>query len=131
MNNKTLDYYNKNAESFMSGTVSVDFKQTQDKFLNHLNPGASILDFGCGSGRDTKYFLESGVKMLLDELENALKRGAKIRILTGNYLGIIQPSALYLIKRRLGDSSAFLYIKICLKKSLTYEPVYKIYFLPK
>ena len=37
--------------------------------------------------------------MLLQELENTLKRGAKIRILTGNYLGITQPSALYLIKR--------------------------------
>lgn len=49
------------------------------------------------------FLMESGVKMLLDELDQALKRGAKIRILTGNYLGITQPSALYLIKRRLGD----------------------------
>lgn len=49
------------------------------------------------------FLMESGVKMLLQELENTLKRGAKIRILTGNYLGITQPSALYLIKRKLGD----------------------------
>jgi HKD family nuclease len=35
--------------------------------------------------------------------ENALERGARVRILTGNYLGITQPSALYLIKRKLGD----------------------------
>lgn len=49
------------------------------------------------------FLMESGVKMLLGELENALKRGANIRILTGNYLGITQPSALYLIKRKLGD----------------------------
>lgn len=49
------------------------------------------------------FLMESGVKMLLGELENALKRGAGIRILTGNYLGITQPSALYLIKRKLGD----------------------------
>lgn len=49
------------------------------------------------------FLMESGVKMLLEELENALKRGARIRILTGNYLGITQPSALYLIKRKLGD----------------------------
>lgn len=45
------------------------------------------------------FLMESGVKMLLDELDNALKRGAKIRILTGNYLGITQPSALYLLKK--------------------------------
>ena len=49
------------------------------------------------------FLMESGVKMLLGELENALKRGAKIRILTGNYLGITQPSALYLIKQKLGE----------------------------
>lgn len=48
------------------------------------------------------FLMESGVRMLLNELENALKRGAKIRILTGNYLGITQPSALYLIKHKLG-----------------------------
>lgn len=49
------------------------------------------------------FLMESGVRMLLGELENALKRGAKIRILTGNYLGITQPSALYLIKHKLGE----------------------------
>ena len=48
------------------------------------------------------FLMESGVKMLLKDLEKALERGAKIRILTGNYLGITQPSALYLIKKKLG-----------------------------
>lgn len=49
------------------------------------------------------FLMESGVKMLLEDLDHALKRGARIRILTGNYLGITQPSALCLIKRKLGD----------------------------
>lgn len=49
------------------------------------------------------FLMESGVNMLIKHLGNALKRGAKIRILTGNYLGITQLSALYLIKRKLGD----------------------------
>ena len=49
------------------------------------------------------FLMESGVKMLLEELDNALKRGAKIRILTGNYLGITQPSALYLLNKKLGS----------------------------
>jgi 2-polyprenyl-3-methyl-5-hydroxy-6-metoxy-1,4-benzoquinol methylase len=59
MNNKTLDYYNQNANTFFEGTVSVNFKEVQDKFLKVL-PGKKILDFGCGSGRDTKYFLDNG-----------------------------------------------------------------------
>ena len=63
MNNKTLDYYNQNADAFVAGTVSVDFKHTQDKFLSRLNPGDYVLDFGCGSGRDTKYFIEAGIKV--------------------------------------------------------------------
>lgn len=60
---KTLNYYNTNANSFVSSTLSVDFTQTQDKFLNLLPPTASILDFGCGSGRDTKCFLDAGMQV--------------------------------------------------------------------
>ena len=56
MVNKTLNYYNQNADSFIEGTVSVNFKEVQDKFLQMLS-GKKILDFGCGSGRDTMYFL--------------------------------------------------------------------------
>jgi 2-polyprenyl-3-methyl-5-hydroxy-6-metoxy-1,4-benzoquinol methylase len=60
---ETLNYYNENAESFINGTVAVDFEKTQKKFLEKLPSGAYILDFGCGSGRDTKYFLEHGYKV--------------------------------------------------------------------
>ena len=49
------------------------------------------------------FLMESGVRLLLDEMDLAIKRGTKIRVLTGNYLGITQPSALYLIKHKLGD----------------------------
>lgn len=49
------------------------------------------------------FLMESGVRMLLKDLKAALDRGARIRILTGNYLGITQPSALFLIKKELGD----------------------------
>jgi len=49
------------------------------------------------------FLMESGVKLILKDLKAALERGAKIRILTGNYLGITQPSALYLIKKELGE----------------------------
>lgn len=49
------------------------------------------------------FLMESGVKMILKDLQTALDRGVQIRILTGNYLGITQPSALYLIKKEFGD----------------------------
>ena len=47
MMDKTLNYYNENAQSFASGTVSVEFTEMQDRFLEKLDPGAYILDFGC------------------------------------------------------------------------------------
>lgn len=57
MLNKTINYYDINAKEFVEGTLNVDFKATQDKFINKLPAKGYILDFGCGSGRDTKYFL--------------------------------------------------------------------------
>lgn len=49
------------------------------------------------------FLMESGVRMLLNDLRDALDRGVQIRLLTGNYLGITQPSALCLIKKELGN----------------------------
>ena len=49
------------------------------------------------------FLMESGVRMILKDLKAALDRGVQVRILTGNYLGITQPSALCLIKKELGN----------------------------
>lgn len=49
------------------------------------------------------FLMESGVRMIIKDLKAALDRGVQVRILTGNYLGITQPSALCLIKKELGN----------------------------
>lgn len=46
---KTIEYYNRNVEAFVSETVDVDFSQVQDLFLQMLPEKSRILDFGCGS----------------------------------------------------------------------------------
>ena len=61
--NRTLNYYNENSKAFIDSTRNVDFSIIQNKFLKCLPQGAKILDFGCGSGRDTKYFLEKGYQV--------------------------------------------------------------------
>ena len=61
--NNTINYYNQNAENFIANTQNADMHPTQERFLRLLDAGTSILDFGCGSGRDTKYFLEKGYKV--------------------------------------------------------------------
>ncbi|MGM9568857.1 MAG: class I SAM-dependent methyltransferase [Phascolarctobacterium sp.] len=82
MDNTTLNYYNANAQDFVQGTVAVDFHITQDRFLAQLEDGASILDFGCGSGRDTKYFLQRGFKV------EATDGSAELCKLASEYTGI-------------------------------------------
>lgn len=59
----TLTYYNQNATRFYTTTVSVEFAATQQRFLSYLPQSAAILDFGCGSGRDTKAFLDQGYQV--------------------------------------------------------------------
>ena len=59
----TLNYYNDNADNFAASTREVDFTETQERFLRLMPPGGSILDFGCGSGRDTKFFLGKGYQV--------------------------------------------------------------------
>ena len=61
--NMTLEYYNRNAADFTAATLNVDFQENQNRFLKMLNRGDLILDFGCGGGRDSKYFLSRNYKV--------------------------------------------------------------------
>lgn len=56
----TIAYYNLNADNFVENTQNADMHLAQERFLQQLSKNASILDFGCGSGRDTRFFLEKG-----------------------------------------------------------------------
>ncbi|WP_096636062.1 DEAD/DEAH box helicase family protein [Clostridium cochlearium] len=49
------------------------------------------------------FLMESGVRLLEKDLKDVLNRNVPIRILTGNYLNITQPQALYLLKDILKD----------------------------
>ena len=56
----TISFYNTHAADFVRNTVNVEFTGVQDRFLKYIPDHGIILDFGCGSGRDTKYFLDKG-----------------------------------------------------------------------
>lgn len=58
----TLNYYEENAEKFIADTVHADVGGLLERFAAFLPEGGSVLDFGCGSGRDTKWFLEHGYR---------------------------------------------------------------------
>ena len=80
--NRTVDYYNENAKDFVQGTISVDFTKVQHKFIDKLEKGDYILDFGCGSGRDTKYFIDNGFKV------DAIDGSEELCKLASDYTGI-------------------------------------------
>lgn len=61
--NKTLIYYENHAKEFAEMTVNLNFSKIQNEFLKRLKKGDLILDFGCGSGRDSRYFLEQGFQV--------------------------------------------------------------------
>lgn len=60
---KTVAYYNANAQEFYESTVNVDMSVHYRVFLSLLPPGGRILDAGCGSGRDSLYFINQGFEV--------------------------------------------------------------------
>ena len=58
-----LAYYEENCERFIRDTVNVDMRSKYDPFLAMVAEGGHILDAGCGSGRDTRCFLEKGYQV--------------------------------------------------------------------
>lgn len=82
MSANTLNYYDNNANVFYNNTVNANFKVTQNFFLSKLKKNASILDFGCGSGRDAKYFIDCGYDV------EAIDGSSELCKLASNYIGI-------------------------------------------
>ena len=62
--NSTIDYYNRNAARYFNETVHADVSEIRDRFTQMLPPGGTILDLGCGSGRDSKAFIEQGFRVV-------------------------------------------------------------------
>ena len=59
---RTLEHYDRHAESFWQGTRGHDVSQNIEALLQHIEgkPPFTILDFGCGPGRDLKAFTDLG-----------------------------------------------------------------------
>jgi len=58
-----MEYYENNAKAFVASTRLIDMQPLYQRFLPLLPKQAHILDAGCGSGRDTKYFMAQDYKV--------------------------------------------------------------------
>lgn len=78
----TLKYYNTNAEEFIEDTIKVDMNFSRNRFLAYVKDGGEILDFGCGSGRDSKAFMDLGYNV------DAIDGSKTMCEITSEYLGL-------------------------------------------
>lgn len=79
--NRTIDYYNQNADQFFTATYDVDMTSLYKIFLHYLPDNASILDLGCGSGRDSLAFKNFGYQV--NAVDSSKELVEKARQLTG------------------------------------------------
>ena len=80
----TLDYYAKNSGDFIASTRNVDMSSIQNQFISLLPQNARILDLGCGSGRDSLYFLQKGFSV--DAADACPEFCKSVKNLTGEFL---------------------------------------------
>jgi SAM-dependent methyltransferase len=77
----TLEFYEREAQSYYKTTVGLDVSGLLEKFTLALPSGGRILDAGSGSGRDTKYLLDHGYEV--DAFDASPKLAALSSSLTG------------------------------------------------
>ena len=77
----TIDYYDNNAKTYFEYTVHADMSDSYRRFLKYLPENSYILDAGCGSGRDSRYFLTHGYMV------KAIDGSRELCILASEYIG--------------------------------------------
>jgi 2-polyprenyl-3-methyl-5-hydroxy-6-metoxy-1,4-benzoquinol methylase len=73
----SIKYYNDHANQFIQDTFEADMSATYALFTQYLKPEAIILDIGCGSGRDGKYFLSQGFEVYAHDGSEAMVEHAR------------------------------------------------------
>lgn len=73
----TLDFYNANADAFIERTIHSDMSDLYEHFLRYLKPSGRVLDLGCGSGRDSAFFIKQGFSVVAVDGSEKLCRRVK------------------------------------------------------
>ncbi|MGF1849360.1 class I SAM-dependent DNA methyltransferase [Vibrio lentus] len=71
-----MSYYDNHAERFIQDTLHVDMSPIYERFLQHFR-GKTLIDIGCGPGRDIKHFCNLGFDVTGVEPSSVLSQFAK------------------------------------------------------
>ncbi|MEA3468493.1 MAG: class I SAM-dependent methyltransferase [Thermodesulfobacteriota bacterium] len=71
------NFYEKNHHNYFDSTFRIDSNNFLSPLANHLNIGDSILDIGCGSGRDLLWGVQQGYKAVGFEQSPGLAKLAR------------------------------------------------------
>ncbi len=84
----TKDSYNTHAQDFASFTSTYMGKMQQwtEEFANSFPKDASILDIGCGAGRDAALFINKGLALTGIDFSEKLLEIIKTKLPTGKFL---------------------------------------------
>ena len=72
-----VNYYDVHAKEYAELTVNADMSHAYEKFLRYLTLGAKLLDAGCGSGRDSLFFMRQGYRVTMLDASAAMCRCAE------------------------------------------------------
>jgi len=68
---KSISYYNTYPEKFIQRTIDANMSKHHNNFVKYIKKGGTILDLGCGSGRDSLFFHNNGYQVT--SIDGAIK----------------------------------------------------------
>ncbi|WP_041422645.1 class I SAM-dependent methyltransferase [Slackia heliotrinireducens] len=97
MDSSTINYYEENAGSFVAETVGASMSDALGRFAALLPEGGKILDWGCGSGRDSKALADMGFDVVATDASEAMCESARavagVEVRCEDFMGLIEREA--------------------------------------
>ena len=78
---ETAKFYSHHAQSYFEETIANDMSTIRDHFLSLIPGQGHILDLGCGSGRDSRFFMDAGFRV------TALEESPELATLCEDHIG--------------------------------------------
>ena len=106
------NFYDSNAQLFFDSTINVVMDELYAQFTPLIAAGSHILDLGCGSGRDSKYFIQNGYNV------TALEPSKELAVLASEH---IDQTVMVKAAQQIGEINTYDGIWAC--ASLLHVPV--------